>query len=58
MMWGVVGGRRMYGLFDAMHFNTLNAWFITLVGLGWWVHAAPTITALSIISHRQSLKYH
>jgi type IV secretory pathway TrbD component len=36
-MWGVVGGRRMYGLFDAMHFNTLNAWFITLVGLGLWV---------------------
>jgi muconolactone delta-isomerase len=50
MMWGVVGGRRMYGLFDAMHFNTLNAWFITLVGLGWWVYAALTITALLMIS--------
>jgi len=48
----IVGG------IDATHFNALNAWFITLVGLGWWVHVAPrapTITALSIISHRQSL---
>jgi hypothetical protein len=40
--------------------DALNAWFITLVGLGWWVHAAPrasTITALLMISHKQGFKY-
>jgi len=42
----IVGG------IDATHFETLNAWLIIPVSLGWWVHAT-----LSIISHKQGFKY-